>query len=133
MEVTTLDTSRSEAGHRWPVFLPDGKHFLYLAANFSGKPGINAIFVGALDSTEKHFVVNASANASYADPGYLLYLHDRTLVAQPFDPQHFALSGEPHTLSDEMLYFPQVYRAVFDVFRGDVLVTQTGKAFTSRS
>jgi Tol biopolymer transport system component len=127
VQVTTPDASRSEAGNRWPVFLPDGKHFIYLAANFSGKPGINALFVGSLDKPEKHFLVNASANAAYAEPGFLLYLRDKTLVAQPLDMRHFALNGEPHTVSDEVLYFPQVYRAVFGVARGDVLVTQTGK------
>jgi len=125
-ELTKVDTARSEAGHRWPVFLPDGKHFLYLAANFSNRPGINAIFVGALDSTEKRFVVSASANASYSEPGYLLYIRDKTLAAQPFDLRHFALSGEPHTLSDEVLYFPQVYRAAFSVSGPEMLVAQTG-------
>jgi dipeptidyl aminopeptidase/acylaminoacyl peptidase len=83
--------------------------------------------LGALDSPEKRFLVSASANASYADPGYLLYLRDKTLVAQPFDLRSFALSGEPHTLIDEVLYFPQVYRAVFSVSSGEMLVTQTGK------
>jgi serine/threonine protein kinase len=126
-ELTKLDTARSEAGHRWPVFLPDGKHFIYLAANFSGRPGINAIFLGSLDSTEKRLLVNTSANAFYSEPGYLLYMRDKTLVAQPFDLRHFALSGEPHTLSDEVLYFPQVYRAAFSVSGAEMLVTQTGK------
>jgi eukaryotic-like serine/threonine-protein kinase len=124
---TKVDTARSEVGHRWPVFLPDQKHFLYLAANFSGRPGINAIFVGSLESTEKRFVVSTSANASYSEPGYLLFMRDQTLVAQPFDLRNFALSGEPHTLSDEVLYFPQVYRAVFSVAGAPVLVAQTGK------
>ncbi len=126
-ELTKLDTSRSESGHRWPVFLPDGKHFIYLAANFSGRPGINAIFLGSLDSTEKRFLVSTSANAFYSEPGYLLYMREKTLVAQSFDLRHFALSGEPHTLSDEVLYFPQVYRAVFSVSGSETLVTQTGK------
>jgi Tol biopolymer transport system component len=124
---TKVDTARSEVGHRWPMFLPDQKHFLYLAANFSGRPGINAIFVGALDSTEKHFVVSANANAFYSEPGYLLYMRDKTLVAQRFDLRQFALIGEPHTLSDEVLFFPQVYRAAFSVAGPEVLVAQTGK------
>src|SRR5882672_6685629 len=124
---TKVDTARSEVGHRWPVFLPDQKHFLYLAANFSGRPGINAIFVGSLDSAEKRFVVSASANAFYSDPGYLLYMRDKTLVAQPFDLRHFTLSGEPHTLSDAVLYFPQVYRAAFSVSGPELLAVQTGK------
>jgi len=125
--VTKVDLARSEVGHRWPVFLPDQKHFLYLAANFSGRPGINAIFVGSLDSAEKRFVVSASANAFYSDPGYLLYMRDKTLVAQPFDLRHFTLSGEPHTLSDAVLYFPQVYRAAFSVSGPELLAVQTGK------
>jgi len=127
VEITKPDTSRSETTHRWPVFLPDGRHFIYLAANFSGQLENNAIFLGSLDSQERRLLVNTSANAAYAEPGYLLYLRDKTLVAQPFDRRRYVLSGEPHTLSDDVLYFPQVDRAVFSVSSGEVLVTQTGK------
>jgi Tol biopolymer transport system component len=128
VEMTKLDTSRFETSHRWPVFLPEGKHFLYLGANFAGQLEKNAIFLGSLDSQERRLLVSTSANAAYAEPGYLLYLRDnKTLVAQPFDPRRYVLSGEPHTLSDEVLYFPTVGRAVFSVSSGEVLVTQTGK------
>jgi eukaryotic-like serine/threonine-protein kinase len=127
VEMTKPDPSHFESSHRWPVFLPDGKHLLFLVANFTGKFGNNAIFVGSLDSTEKRSLVNTSANAAYAEPGYLLYMRDKTLVAQAFDLRHHVLSGEPHTLSDEVLFFPQVYRAVFSVSGGEILVTQTGK------
>jgi Tol biopolymer transport system component len=126
VEVTKPDASRFETSNRWPSFLPDQKHFLYLAANFSGQLEGNAIFVGSLDSQEKHVVVSASANAVYAEPGYLLYLRGSTLVAQPFDQRHYVLSGEPHTLTDDVLYFPGVDKAVFSLSGGDVLVTQTG-------
>jgi len=54
-------------------------------------------------------------------------MRDQTLVAQPFDLRNFSLSGEPRTLTDEVLYFPQVYRAVFSVAGPQVLVAQTGK------
>jgi Tol biopolymer transport system component len=129
VELTKPETSGQEESHRWPVFLPDGKHFLYMVANFSGEQsGINAIFIGSLDSQQKSRVVSASANAAYAEPGYLLYMRDnKTLVAQDFDPQRYVLSGEPHTVSEEVLTFPHVYRAVFSVSSGGVLVTQTGK------
>jgi Tol biopolymer transport system component len=128
VELTKPDTARLEESHRWPVFLPDGKHFLYLAANFSGEQsGINAIFLGSLDSPEKRQIVSTGANAAYAEPGYLLYMRDKTLVAQPFDRRRYVLSGEPRTLSDEVLYFPHVYRAVFSVSGRELLVTQTGK------
>jgi Tol biopolymer transport system component len=129
VEMTKPDTSRSEQSHRWPVFLPDGKHFLYLAANFGDQLEKNAVFLGSLDSQERRLLVSSSANAVYAEPGYLLYLRDnKTLVAQSFDRRRYVLSGEPHTLSDEVLYFAQVDRAVFSASSGDLLVTQTGNA-----
>ena len=127
IEMTKPEASRFETSHRWPVFLPDGKHFLYLGANFIGKLENNAIFLGSLDSQERRLLVSTSANAAYAKPGYLLYLRDKTLVAQRFDPQRYVLTGEPHTLSDELLYTPLVDRAAFSVSSGEVLVTQTGK------
>jgi eukaryotic-like serine/threonine-protein kinase len=127
IEMTKPDSSRFETSHRWPVFLPDGKHFLYLGANFVGKLENNAVFLGSLDSQERRLLVSTSANAAYAEPGYLLFLRDKTLVAQRFDPQRYVLSGEPHTLSHELLYTPLVDRAAFSVSSGEVLVTQTGK------
>ncbi len=80
VEMTKPDASRSESSHRWPVFLPDGKHFLYLGTNFTGQLEKNAIFLGSLDSQESRFLVSTSANAAYAEPGYLLYMRDKTLV-----------------------------------------------------
>ena len=128
VEMTKPDVSRLETTHRWPVFLPDGKHFIYLGANFSGQLEKNAVFLGSMDSQERRLLINTSANAAYAEPGYLLYLRDnKTLVAQPFDLRRYVLNGEPHAVSDEVLYTPRVGRAVFSVAGEEVLVTQTGK------
>jgi len=113
VEITKLDTARLEQSHRWPVFLPDGKHFLYMAANFNRQTGVNAIFLGSIDSQEKRQIVSTNANAAYAEPGYLVYLRDKTLVAQPFDSEKYVLSGDPHPLSDQVLYFAHVGRAIF--------------------
>jgi Tol biopolymer transport system component len=127
IELTKPDNiSRHEMSHRWPMFLPDGKHFIYMAANFSGQIETNAIFLGELDSKERRLLVSTNANAAYAEPGYLFYLRDKTLVGQRFDPRRYVLSGEPRTVSDEVLYFPGVDRAVFSVSSGEILVTQTG-------
>jgi serine/threonine protein kinase len=128
VEITKPDASRFETSHRWPVFLPDGKHFVYLAANFIGQLEKNAIYLASLDSQERRLLVSTSANAAYAEPGYILHMRDnKTLVAQPFNRRRSVLSGEAHILSDEVLYFPQVDRAVFSVADGEVLVTQTGR------
>jgi eukaryotic-like serine/threonine-protein kinase len=126
VEITKPDAARFESSHRWPVFLPDGRHFLYLAANFSGQFDKNEIFVGSLDSDEKRPIVGASSNVAYAEPGYLLYIRDNALVAQKFDARTYVLSGEARTISDEVQYFPQTDLALFDVAGTGTLVTQTG-------
>jgi serine/threonine protein kinase/Tol biopolymer transport system component len=122
--VTKPDVSQFQVSHRWPVFLPDGRHFLYLACNFSGRLDKNMILVGSLDSDEKRVIANASTNAFYADPGYLVYWRDNALVAQRFDLHSYSLSGEPHIVSDAVQYFPQTNLAVFAVV-GKTLVAQT--------
>jgi eukaryotic-like serine/threonine-protein kinase len=127
VELTKTDPARLESSHRWPVFLPDGRHFLYLAGNFSGHFENNEVFLGSLDSAEKRPIVSASSNVAYADPGYLLYLKDNALVAQKFDLGSYTLSGEAHTLSDEVLYFPQTDLALFGVAGKEILVLQSGK------
>jgi Tol biopolymer transport system component len=129
VEVTKRDASRLEQSHRWPVFLPDGKHFLYLSLPAGvGEGEHNAIFLGSLDSPERRLLVSTRFNAAYAEPGYLLYLRDdKTLVAQPFDSRRYVLSGEPHLINEEVLYVPLVFRAVFGVAGEQVLVSQTGK------
>ncbi|MGZ4730597.1 MAG: protein kinase domain-containing protein [Terriglobales bacterium] len=123
--VTTPDVSQYQVSHRWPVFLPDGRHFLYLACNFSGMLDKNTIFLGSIDSDEKRRVVTASTNAVYADPGYLLYWRDHALVAQRFNLHSFSLEGEPRIVSDAVQYFPQTNLAIFTV-AGNTLVSQTG-------
>src|SRR5256885_269167 len=110
--VSKLDTSRGELSHRWPMFLPDGTHYQYMATNFAGQKGVDAIFVGSLDSIEKRFVVEATANAAYAAPGYLLFYRDKALLAQRFDLKRFALTGEPTTILNDIQYQPQVKREI---------------------
>ena len=121
-----IDKNRGISGLRWPVFLPDGKHFLYLAANFTGQKGANIIYVGSLDSNEKHFVVEATANAAYAGPGYLLFYRDKTLLAQPIDLKRFALTGEATVILPDVQFLPQVKRAVFAVSDQGLLLAQSG-------
>jgi eukaryotic-like serine/threonine-protein kinase len=125
VQVTIPDRTQSQVSHRWPVFLPDGRHFLYLACNFSGKLDKNHIVLGSLDSAGKQLVVNASSNAVYAEPGYLVYWRDNALVAQAFDVDKNSLVGEPRVVSEAVQYFPQTNFAVFAV-SGSTLVAQTG-------
>ncbi|MGA8609215.1 MAG: protein kinase, partial [Candidatus Sulfotelmatobacter sp.] len=134
VRINIPDTSRGEYNLRWPMFLPDGKHYLYMAANFAGLKGVDSIFVGSLDSQDKRFVVEATANAAYAAPGYLLFYHDKALLAQRFDLKQLALTGEPTTILTGIQYIPQVKRAVFAVSGTGLLVAQSssGEAVLSQ-
>ncbi|HKF51003.1 MAG TPA: protein kinase, partial [Candidatus Acidoferrales bacterium] len=64
-----------EASHRWPVFLPDGDHFLFLSGTFTDAAQ-SAIYLGSLSHKEKTFVVKAQSNPGYAN-GYFFYLDDK--------------------------------------------------------
>ena len=94
--VTKLHAGRRETAHRYPAFLPDGRHFLYMAGNFAGPPDdpANAIRVGSLDGKTDRLLVRLLSNASYAS-GKLLYVRDGTLLAQPLDIGRLETKGEP--------------------------------------
>ena len=100
--VTRLDAARHETTHRYPWFLPDGRHFLYMAANLSGAPDdpANLIRVGTIDSKEDQAVIPAYSNTIYApssvdaSEGHLLFQRDGTLFAQRFDPKRLGAAGE---------------------------------------
>jgi Tol biopolymer transport system component len=127
-EETTLDESRAESSHRWPVFLPDGKHYIYLSANFAGQFDKNAVFLGELGSKERRLLVAASSNAAYAEPGYLLYMRDNDLVAQSFDLKSLSLTGQPRQVLREIYSMPVLDLALFDVSANGTMVAQTGSA-----
>ena len=96
--VTRLDSLRHETGHRFPEFLPDGRHFLYSA--LPPNDGKFDIYVGALDSPGREHLLAAGSGVLYAEPGSLLYLRNGTIVAQAFDAARRRLKGEPVSLRD---------------------------------
>jgi Tol biopolymer transport system component len=98
---TTLDAAIGETWHLLPSFLPDGRHFLYLAAGgaTAGPSSPNGIYVGSLDSSERKLLVPGGSGAMYAD-GHLFFLRGQTLMAQPFDVARLELAGEPVPVAD---------------------------------
>ncbi len=125
--LTRLDSARHEGSHRWPVFLPDGQHFLYLArtAVESGEAEGDAIFVASLDGKVKKMLVQSSFNAAYAN-GYLLFARNQMLMAQRFDLDDFSLSGDPKQVQDDLLNDPSYNIAAFTVSNNGLLVYQPG-------
>jgi Tol biopolymer transport system component len=122
---------RDDATHRYPHFLPDGRHFLYLVRRGSGAGrGPNPeIRVGSLDSKDSKLVLNVASNVVYAS-GHLLYVREGALVAQEFDVDRLAVKGEPVTLVPDVLMDERFSRGVFSASPNGVLIYQTGKGQT---
>ncbi|MGH9486876.1 MAG: protein kinase domain-containing protein [Terriglobales bacterium] len=94
---TELDAARQEITHRWPQFLPDGRHFLFMDIEAGG---MHSTFgIGSLNSDRFTLVAGEAprSQAIYAG-GYLLYARSGGLVAQRFDWRHARLSGAPQPL-----------------------------------
>jgi Tol biopolymer transport system component/tRNA A-37 threonylcarbamoyl transferase component Bud32 len=125
-QITFPDRDHGEDSHRWPLFLPDGIHYLYLAMDLSGRKLASSIYLGSLSSNEKRLITQATANVAYAQPGYLLFYRNQTLFAQHFDTKKFQLSGEPVPILTELQYLPRIARAVFASSESGLLVAQKG-------
>jgi eukaryotic-like serine/threonine-protein kinase len=93
MPVTELETKAGETSHRWPVFLPDGKHYLFWiqGANVAED---GAIYVSSLDSKERKLLVRTQSSGTYAEPGYLLFVGDGALLAQKLNVGKMQLEGD---------------------------------------
>jgi Tol biopolymer transport system component len=106
--LTTLNPF--EVQHTFPSFLPDGRHFLYVILSFGGSTPTSDLYVGSLDDTpasqKRTKVVSTRYSSQYVPAlrggGRLLFVRDRTLLAQPFDPQRLALSGDPEPVADQI-------------------------------
>jgi Tol biopolymer transport system component len=119
------DPARKEVTTAWPEFLPDGRHFLYMATG--QKPEDNMYRIGSLDSTESKPLAPAQTLVTYAPPGYLLFVRDKTLVAQPFDAKALKTTGEPVPLA-EHIGTDSVGLARFSVSREGTLAYRTGES-----
>ena len=131
-EVTRLNPSQGEGSHRWPFFLPDGRHFLYLAlGRLAGGRGADrdALYVASLDPKEERKLIGpAASNAVYANPGYLLFYREKTVVARPFDAKRLRFTGEVFPIADQVSRF-DTRSAVFSVSENGILAYQSGGDF----
>jgi eukaryotic-like serine/threonine-protein kinase len=127
--VTKLDTVKGETTHRWATFLPDGRHFLYMAGTHTAgnRSEANAVYLGDLKTSESKLLLHTRSNVEFAD-GHLLYVRENVLVAQPFDPDRLELSGDPVPLAEGLQYASGFFYAAFSVSRNGVLIYRTGRS-----
>jgi Tol biopolymer transport system component/predicted Ser/Thr protein kinase len=122
--VTVLDASRDEISHAWPQFLPDGRHFIFLAR--STQPQLDGVvYAGSLDSPDRVRLIRADSQAAYVPQGYLIFLRVNTLVAHAFDPTSLRVSGDPIPIAEQVERTAGTFRGAFSVSRTGVLAYRT--------
>lgn len=123
---TRLDEKKSDT-HRWPFFLPDGRHFLFFNRARGSTEGANAVHIGSLDSDLDRVLLRTDAQAIYAS-GRILFLQGSTLMARPFDAEGLAFTGDAFPLAEEIQIDLNYNRGIFSVSENGALAYQTGEA-----
>jgi len=114
---TELDEEHRETAHAYPYFLPDGRHFLYLARS-SDPQRSAAAFVGELDSKERISLPGIASEAKYASApkgGYLVFIRDGALMAQPFNAKRLTSAGEAFPVADALVSAQSALAGPFSV------------------
>src|SRR5882724_128580 len=114
--------------HRWPLFLPDGDHFLFWAGNFvnASDDKISGIYASSLgDSKHAKLVAIGHSSFSYS-AGRLFYLDAaQRLVSVPFDPSSATITGSATTVANTVGFQPSTYWASITASQNGTLVYNT--------
>ena len=122
--VTMLDLPAREISHRWPQFLPDGKHFLFYVSG--GRSDRTGVYAGELGSMRKTLLVAGARRAGFGGR-HLVFPRFRTLFAQPFDPDSLELKGEPASIADRVWFATDKFgHSSFSVSRAGAVVFRSG-------
>jgi serine/threonine protein kinase/Tol biopolymer transport system component len=117
--------------HRLPHFLPDGVHALYVSENVAQPDeSTNGVYLLDLKKKTQVQVLPGRSEARYVAPGYLVYLKDGNLTAQPFEPASGKLSGSPAVIAENVLLAPGRFTGLFSLSQSGLLVALTGTGFS---
>ena len=120
-ETTLLDW---QTDHRFPVLLPDGRHFIFYA---QGPTEPDGIFLGAIGSATTTRLTASESAGTYLPPGWLLWVREGTLVAQRLDLDRLALTGDQLTLADEVAVDDGTSQGTVAASASGLIAYRTGK------
>jgi Tol biopolymer transport system component len=109
VQITAVDPARQEVYHTEPSFLPDGRHFV--STHSSADKEKSGVYLGSVDAKPEQqsskFLVASNWGPGYApsaDPstGYLLFMREGTLMAQPFDNRRLELKGQATPVAEQV-------------------------------
>jgi len=134
-QITELDSTQGDGSHRWPSFLPDGKHFLYFKRSLPAG-SVNRLFticVASIDGKLNKQLLSARSNAAYAE-GHLIYVggNNNVLMAHPFDPDKLELTGDPFSIGESVQFNDRFNVGAFSISRTGRLLYAAGSGSTAR-
>jgi serine/threonine protein kinase/Tol biopolymer transport system component len=135
IQLTQLAKGDVALGHRFPEFLPDGHHFLFMV--YASKPENSGIFVGALDGSAPKRILPDTSNATYVPDtsgrgGHLFFLREGTLLAVPFDVGALRVTGEAFPVSENIAPAANVFYGAFSSSAVGSLAFWSGSRIGSR-
>ena len=126
VQLTTLDTSRHELSHRWPHFLPDGDHFLFVNQTSASATDSDAVYLASLGKNTWDILFRGNSNVAYAS-GRLLFERQSTLMARPFDTDKREFTGDAVPIEERIQYNAAMSKGMFSVSGNGVLIFQSGE------
>lgn len=133
VRLTELDEQRGDFSHRWPWFLPDEKHLLFLAQTGEGgrEDDDSTIEVLSLETGERKRIVGGNSSVQYVPPGYILFWREGSLIAQKFDLDRLEVSGEPVPIAERVGY-SGLEKGAFTASSEGTLLYQSNEAVSSQ-
>jgi eukaryotic-like serine/threonine-protein kinase len=119
----TFDATKI-VSHRWPVFLPDGEHFLFSTLTFTltAEDNFRGIYLASLSGEAKRVAPSGISNPGYAN-GYLFYLDaKKSLRAVPLDAARGTVAGDSAVIADQVGFQPSIFWGAFSVAENGTIV-----------
>jgi serine/threonine protein kinase len=114
--------ARKIVSHRWPVFLPDGEHVLFMALTFSNSDNERGVYLSSLRGEVKRVTALATSNPGYAN-GYVFYLDEKkALRATTFDTGKGTVGSDSQVVADLVGFQPSVSWGAFSVAENGTIV-----------
>jgi len=130
-QLTTPDPEIVDSSHRWPHFLPDGEHYLFLlwTNDLKAREMHGGVYLTSIDSEKPPVrVLPDASKMAYATSGHLLAMQDNNLMAVPFDPTSGSARGEASVVASDVVVSQNNGHAAFSISsEGTLIFSQTGE------
>jgi len=126
VQVTSVKST--EETNRNPHFLPDGERLLFFSGITTSLGDENGIYSLDLATRKLALIAKEKSEGIYVEPGYLVFVRNGNLMAQPFDADHLRLTGQAVPIAEHVLYNPDRYTGAYSLSDNGLLVFLSGSS-----